>query len=192
MRWLRTTLLCALAALCLPLALVWAQAAPPHLSAYATDMTGTLSADQLARLNSELLALKKSKGTQLVVLLVPTTAPQDIESYSIAVAEANKIGRQGTDDGVLLVVAKKDHRARIEVGYGLEGAIPDVAASRIIREYMTPKFRVGDFDGGIEDSVAALTKLIDGEALPAPMDNQARPRRSSGGWLHFALIALFI
>jgi uncharacterized protein len=94
----------------------------------------------------------------LVVLMVRSTGDQDIESYSLAVAEANKIGRKGTDDGVLLLVAKDDRHVRIEVGYGLEGAIPDAATARIIREYIAPKFRSGDYFGGIGDAVGALTQ----------------------------------
>lgn len=191
---MRNAVLIWLAAALLPLAATWATSTPLHLSAHATDQTGTLSAAQLAKLNSELTALEKAKGAQLVVLMVPTTAPQGIDAYSIAVAEANEIGRKGTDDGVLMLIAKNDHHARIEVGYGLEGAIPDVAASRIIREYMTPKFRAGDFDGGIEDAVGALTKLINGEPLPPPMDKGPRSRTdaSAGDWMHFAVIALFL
>jgi uncharacterized protein len=111
------------------------------------------------------------------VLIVPTTQPEDIAQYAIRVFDQWKLGRQNIDDGVLLVVAKDDHRVRIEVARGLEGAIPDAAASRIIREYITPKFRAGDFDGGIEDAVGALTKLIDGEALPPPLENEQKARR---------------
>jgi uncharacterized protein len=180
-------------AACLPPAILAADDAPavPTLHAHVTDLTGTLDASATTTLEAQLDALEKSKGTQLVVLMVPSTAPEDIESYSLAVAEANKIGRKGTDDGVLLLVAKDDHRARIEVGYGLEGAIPDVAANRIIREYMAPKFRTGDFAGGIGDAVSALTKLIDGESLPAPLE----PDNGEGGgisWLHAAILAFVI
>ncbi|ARU86713.1 YgcG family protein [Pseudomonas sp. M30-35] len=140
----------------------------PMLKRHVTDQTGTLTAEQIDQLDQQLVALEKRKGAQVVVLIVPTTAPQDIESYSLAVAEANKIGRKGTDDGLLLLVAKDDRRDRIEVGYGLEGAVPDAAAARIQREYIESRFKQGDFYGGIRDGLNALTLLIDGEDLPAP------------------------
>ena len=111
------------------------------------------------------LALQQRKGSQLQVLVVPTTQPEDIEQYAVRAFEQCKLGRKGVDDGVLLVVAKDDRRVRIEVGYGLEGAIPDATASRVIQEYLVPKFRAGDYGGGISDATAALVKLIDGEPL---------------------------
>jgi len=105
------------------------------------------------------------------VLIVPTTAPESIEQYSIRVAEASKIGRKKIDDGALLVVAKNDRKLRIEVGYGLEGALTDATASRIIDEIIVPKFRSGDFAGGISAGVARIVAVIDGEKLPAPVAN---------------------
>ena len=144
-------------ALWLPLA-AHADAGVPTLTRHATDLTGTLSAQQLDQLDAQLAGLEKRKGAQLVVLMVATTQPQAIEEYALAVAEANKIGRKGTDDGVLFLIAKNDRRARIEVGYGLEGAIPDAAASRIIREYLAPKLRGNDYYGGITDAVGAITQ----------------------------------
>jgi uncharacterized protein len=126
------------------------------------------------------------------VLIVPTTQPEDIAQYSIRAAESWKLGRKGVDDGALLVVAKNDHRVRIEVGRGLEGAIPDAAVARIIREYITPKFRAGDFRGGIDDALGAMTKLIDGEQLPPPLtDDRARRRGGDGGSFFNTLIAVF-
>ena len=110
------------------------------------------------------------------MLIVPTTAPETIEQYSIRVAEAWKIGRKKIDDGALLVVAKNDHKLRIEVGYGLEGALTDVTARRIIDEIITPKFRSGDFAGGISAGVDRIIGVIDGEPLPAP-----QPQQSFGG-----------
>lgn len=154
--------------LLLPLCLHAADAVP-HLARHVTDLTGTLSAQQVDQLDAQLVALEKSKGAQLVVLMVGSTGDQDIEGYSLAVAEANKVGRKGTDDGVLLLVAKNDRSVRIEVGYGLEGAIPDAATARIIREYIAPKFRSNDYFGGITDAVGALTQLINGEPLPPPV-----------------------
>ena len=162
------------------LSLARADEAPPRLARHVTDLTGTLTAQQVDQLDSQLAALEKRKGAQLVVLMVGSTQPQDIESYSLAVAEANKVGRKGPDDGVLLLIAKNDRRVRIEVGYGLEGAIPDAAAARIIREYIAPKFRANDYYGGINDALGALTQLIDGEALPPPVEPAHRERRGLG------------
>jgi uncharacterized protein len=170
----------------LALALLWpfllqAADAVPQLKRHVTDLSGTLTAAQVDQLDRQLVALERSKGAQLVVLMVRSTGDQDIESYSLAVAEANKIGRKGTDDGVLLLVAKDDRRVRIEVGYGLEGAIPDAATARIIREYLAPKFRTGDYFGGIDDAVGALTQLINGEPLPPPVQGGAERERSGSG-----------
>ena len=169
-----------------------AQAAEvPSLGRHVTDLTGTLDAQQLDRLDARLVELEKRKGAQLVVLMVGSTGGQDIEGYSLAVAEKNKVGRKGTDDGVLLLVAKDDRRVRIEVGYGLEGAIPDAATARIIREYIAPKFRVGDYYGGLADAVGALTQLIDGEPLPPPV--QGAPREHHGiGFQQALVIGVFI
>jgi uncharacterized protein len=160
-RWL-------LLALLLPV-LLHAADAVPKLARHVTDLTGTLTTQQVDQLDAQLTALERAKGAQVVVLMVASTGEQDIEGYSLAVAEANKVGRKGTDDGVLLLVAKDDRRVRIEVGYGLEGAIPDAATARIIREYIAPKFRSNDYFGGISDAVGALTQLIDGEPLPPPV-----------------------
>lgn len=148
----------------------------PVLRQHVTDATGTLSADQVAQLEAELVALEQRKGSQVAVLMISTLDGQAIEDYSLAVAEKNKIGRGKVDDGLLLLIAKDDRKARIEVGYGLEGAIPDVVASRVIREYLAPHFRGGDYFGGIEEALAVLTKAIDGEPLPEPMAGD-----SSGG-----------
>ncbi len=147
-----------------------AQAADaPVLRQHVTDSTGTLSADQVAQLEAQLVALEQRKGSHVAVLMIATLDSQAIEDYSLAVAEKNKIGRGKVDDGLLLLIAKDDHKARIEVGYGLEGAIPDVVASRVIREYLAPHFRQGDYFGGIQEALAVLTKAIDGEPLPEPM-----------------------
>lgn len=173
------------------LSTVHAAAVPPALTRHVTDLTGTLSAQQVDQLDGRLVALEKTKGAQLVVLMVDSTAPQDIESYSLAVAEANKVGRKGTDDGVLLLIAKNDRRVRIEVGYGLEGAIPDAANARIIREYLAPKFRTGDYFGGISDAVGALTQLIQGEPLPPPVQDGA-PTGARHGHGNFLFMAVFV
>ncbi|MEO5559260.1 MAG: TPM domain-containing protein [Dokdonella sp.] len=150
----------------------------PALTAHVTDLTGTLDATQKLTLEDQLTTLEKSKGSQVGVLMLPTTNPEDIATYGIRVADAWKLGRKGTDDGVIVIVAKDDHRVRIEVGRGLEGAIPDAAAARVIREYITPRFRANDYFGGLQDATGALTKLINDEPLPPPLTEE--PGRGSG------------
>ena len=155
----------------LPSLVVAADLVPlPELKARATDLTGTLSAEQRGRLEEKLQGIESGKGSQVVVLLVPTTQPETIEDFGIRLAEAWKIGRKGTSDGVIIIVAKNDRRMRIEVGYGLEGAIPDAVAKRIVAERMAPRFKQGDFAGGIEAAVDALAGIIAGEALPEPRE----------------------
>ena len=146
----------------------WAQVEVPDLSRRVTDLSGTLSAQQVAELESRLAALENRKGSQIAVLIVPTLEGEDIAQYGIRVAEKWKIGRARVDDGVILIVAKNDRKLRIEVGYGLEGVIPDAIAKRVIAETITPPFRSGDYYGGIAAGVGQLEKLIDGEPLPAP------------------------
>jgi uncharacterized protein len=153
-------LLCALTA--------WAQVAVPELSRRVTDLTATLSADQVAALDGKLAAFEAKKGSQIAVLIVPTTQPEDIAQFGISVADQWKIGRKKVDDGVILIVAKDDRKLRIEVGYGLEGAIPDAIAKRVIAETITPFFKRGDFYGGIDAGVQQLMGLIEGEPLPPP------------------------
>ena len=155
-----------------------------------TDTTGTLSADQKQALESKLADIEQRKGSQVAVLIVPTTQPEEIEQFSYRVADAWKLGRKGVDDGVLLTVAKNDHHVRIEVGRGLEGAIPDAISARIIREYLTPKFRSGDYFGGINDAVDALSKLIDGEPLPPPLEKEKAVHKS-GDFFNGLIVAFF-
>ena len=166
-------------------------AAIPALDSPVVDTTGTLSAPQKQALVQQALALQQRKGSQLQVLMVPSTEPEAIEQYTTRVFDQYKLGRKGVDDGVLIVVAKEDHRVRIEPGYGLEGAIPDAIANRIIQEYMVPKFRVEDYAGGLTDATAAITRLVDGEALPAPMADNKPAKDDGGGWM-FALFAAFL
>ena len=154
----------------------FADVAVPPLTGRVVDQTGTLSSGDVASLTQSLKDLETRKGSQVAVLIVPTTAPETIEQYSIRVAETWKIGRRKIDDGALLVVAKDDHKLRIEVGYGLEGALNDVTARRIIDEVITPKFRSGDFAGGISAGIDRIIAVIDGEPLPAP-----EPQQSFGG-----------
>src|ERR1700731_3638130 len=146
----------------------FADVAVPPLTGSVVDQTGTLSSGDIERLTQTLKNLELRKGSQVAVLIVPTTQPETIEQFSIRVADAWKIGRKRIDDGAILVVAKNDRKLRIEVGYGLEGALNDVTAKRIIDEVITPRFRSGDFAGGISDGVARTLRVIDGEPLPAP------------------------
>lgn len=156
----------------------------PALSARVTDLTGTLSQAQQAELESASAAIESEKGSQVAILILPTTQPETIEQFGIRLAEAWKIGRGGVDDGVIVIVAKEDRKMRIEVGYGLEGAIPDAVAKRIVAEIMAPQFRQGDFAGGLHAAVLALGKQIRGEALPAPeVDRPAEVNLDNGIWL---------
>jgi uncharacterized protein len=145
-----------------------ADVAVPQLTGRVVDKTGTLSSGDIAALSQKLGDFETRKGSQIVVLIVPTTDPETIEQFSIRVAEAWKVGRKRIDDGAILVVAKNDHHLRIEVGYGLEGALTDVTSRRIIDEIITPKFRGGDFAGGISAGVDRIIGVIDGEPLPTP------------------------
>ncbi len=184
----------------LALAMVWACAASadvavPPLTGRVVDQTGTLSSGDIASLTQTLKGLEARKGSQIAVLIVPTTAPETIEQYSIRVAETWKIGRKKIDDGALLVVAKDDHHLRIEVGYGLEGSLTDVTAHRIIDEVITPKFKAGDFAGGISAGIDRIIKVIDGEPLPAPEPPHWQDQGSFNGAAllnPFVLFGLFI
>jgi uncharacterized protein len=179
-----------LLALCASAALQAQDLAPiPPLASPVVDTTGTLGAGDIARLEQQALALQQRKGSQLQILIVPTTQPETIEDYAQRVFDSWKLGRKGVDDGVLLVVAKDDRKVRIQPGYGLEGAIPDITAGRVIQEYLVPKFRAGDFAGGIGDASAQLVRLIDGEALPAPM----APRSGEEpDWFPAIFLAFFV
>ena len=162
-------------------------AAAPVLARHVTDTTGTLSAEQIAALEAPLAALEKRKGSQLAVYMTGSLDGASIEQAALAVAERNALGRAKADDGVLLFIAKDDRKVRIEVGYGLEGAIPDAKAGRIIREYLTPHFREGDYFGGIQSATGALAGLIDGEDLPPPLVEERQSRQMPGG-----LFAVFL
>jgi len=163
---LLAALLCWLVTAFAPMA--GAQVAVPQLTGRVVDQTGTLTPEATARLEQKLKAFEARKGSQIAVLLVPTTQPEAIEQFAIRVAEAWKIGRKKIDDGAILLVAKNDRKLRIEVGYGLEGALNDVTAKRIIDEIITPRFKNSDFSGGIEAGIDRMIGVIDGEKLPAP------------------------
>jgi uncharacterized protein len=145
-----------------------ADVAVPPLTARVTDQTDTLTSDQTSTLEQTLQAFESRKGTQIAVLIVPTTEPETIEQYSMRVVEQWKLGRSRVDDGALLIVAKNDRTLRIEVGYGLEGALNDATSNRIIQEIIVPRFREGDFYGGISAGVDQMIRVADGEPLPPP------------------------
>jgi uncharacterized protein len=138
----------------------------PSLTGHVVDTTGLLDSSQHAALEAKLDALEKAKGSQVVVLIVPTVQPEDISSYANRVGNVWKIGRKNVGDGVLFVVAFKDRQMRIEVAKALEGAIPDLAAKQIITNAVTPRFKAGDYAGGISAGVDQLAARIKGEALP--------------------------
>jgi uncharacterized protein len=173
--------------------LAGADVAVPPLAARVTDLTGTLSGGAVARIEAKLAGLEAKKGSQLAVLIVPTTQPEEIEQYGIRVAEAWKLGRKGVDDGAILIVAKNDRRVRIEVGYGLEGAMPDAIASRIVAETVTPHFKLGDYDGGVEAGIDQMISVVNGEPLPEP--DRKWEHHSGGGlgnMLPLLLIGVFV
>ena len=164
----------------------------PELTARVIDQTGTLDDVQRKGLDEKLASFEQRKGTQMVVLMVPTTQPEDIASYGNRIANAWKIGRKEVGDGILVIVAKDDRKVRIEVAKTLEGAVPDLAASQIIETAITPKFRAGDFAGGLQAGVDQLIARINGEPLPAPKPQQGA-QRGAGGFDVFNLaIFLFV
>jgi uncharacterized protein len=165
MRGLATCLVLAAAAW---LVAAQAEVPVPPLERRVTDLASLLSPEQREGLERRLAEFEAAKGSQLAILIVPTTAPEDIAPFAIRVAEAWKLGRRGVDDGVLLVVATEDRALRIEVGYGLEGALPDAIAKRIVADVITPHFRNGDFHGGLVAGVEAIIRVIEGEPLPEP------------------------
>jgi uncharacterized protein len=172
-------------------AVVHAELTVPPLQARVTDLTNTLSAHQRTQLDTALHTIETRKGSQVAILLVASTEPETIEQYALRVAEDWKLGRKGIDDGVLVLAALQDHTLRLEVGYGLEGVIPDAIAKRIISEIMVPYFRQGDYYGGLMAGVDRLARLIDGEPLPAPSQQDSEWSGESGlPLLFFAVIAL--
>jgi uncharacterized protein len=178
-------------ALLLTAAAAGALVAVPPLTARVTDLTGTLSGGAVARIEAKLTNFEARKGSQIAVLIVPTTQPEEIEQFGIRVGDAWKLGRKGVDDGAILMVAKNDRRVRIEVGTGLEGALPDAIANRIVDEAIAPHFKQGDFDGGIEAGVDKMISVVDGEPLPEP-DRQWEHRGGLGHFLPLLLVAVFV
>ncbi|MBX9604596.1 MAG: YgcG family protein [Gammaproteobacteria bacterium] len=163
----------------------WSEVAVPPLRARVTDVTGTLSATEQATLEQRLADFERDKGAQLVLLMVPSTAPETIEQYGLRVAEAWRIGRAKVDDGAILLIAKEDRTLRIEVGYGLEGVLTDATSKRIISETIVPRFRQGEFYAGISDGLSRMMTVVAGEPLPPP-----KAARDEGADVsrHFALL----
>ncbi len=188
-RWITLLLLCLLPCL-MSCPAAAADVAIPPLQHRVTDLTATLSAEQQADLESRLAAVESQKGSQIAILIVPTTQPEDIAQYSIRVVEAWKLGRKGLDDGVLVLLAKNDRKSRIEVGYGLEGALPDAIAKRIVSDVMRPYFQQGDFYGGLVAGTDKIAEVINGEALPAAA--QQRPTQNLGGHSFFVVLIIAI
>jgi uncharacterized protein len=164
----------------------------PALTARVIDQTGTLDAIQRKGLEDKLAAFEQQKGTQMVFLLVRSTQPEDIASYANRVANAWKIGRKEVGDGILLVVARDDRRVRIEVAKSLEGAVPDLAARRIIEDAITPKFRQGDYFGGLQGAADQLIARVSGEKLPEPAQPEAGAGAMAGGGFQWFDLAIFL
>ena len=165
----------------------------PALTGPVIDATGTLSPADITALEPQLGALAQTRGSQVVVLMVPTTQPEDIAAYAQRVADHWKIGRRDVGDGVLIVVAKNDRRMRIEVAKALEGAIPDIAAARIIDGAMKPRFQQNDYAGGLGAAITQLSARIAGEALPVPDPKGAdRAAQGEAGGLDWTQLAIFL
>ena len=162
------------------------ETAIPALKSRVTDLTGTLGSEQQRSLEAKLAAFEQRKGSQLALLIVATTGNETIEQFGIRAAEQWQLGRKGTDDGLLLIVAKADRTLRIEIGYGLEGVIPDAIAKRVISETIVPRFKTGDFAGGIDAGMTQLMALVDGEALPPPKRQQRQEGNNPLGLLLMA------
>ena len=172
----------------------WAQGvqAVPALSGHVMDATNTLSPPQMAALEAKLSSFEQSRGAQVVMLIVPSTQPEDIAAYAQRIGDSWKIGRKSIGDGLLLVVAKNDRTVRIETTKALEGAIPDLAASQIIDTAITPRFKQGDFAGGLDAAADQIMARITGEMLPAPQQGGAGRRSSGGGGFDWTTLAVFL
>ena len=164
--------------------------APP--TSRVTDLAGVLDATQRNALEERLAAFEAKKGSQIAVLVVPTTGPETIEQFAFRVAEQWKVGRKRVDDGALLVVAVKDRALRIEVGYGLEGALPDAVAKRIVSDDIIPHFKSGDWYGGVNAGVSRMMSVVEGEALPPPREANRASGRDSGVGLEGLVVLGFM
>jgi uncharacterized protein len=168
-----------------------AQIPVPKFDALVVDLTGTLTAEQQSSLDEKLTAFQARKGSQIALLILPTTEPEDIAQFGIRVAEAWKVGRKNVDDGAIFIVAKDDRAMRIEVGRGLEGVLPDITTSRILNDIVVPLLKQGDFFGGVTAGLDQVMKVVDGEPLPEP-DHAWEPSGGGGAPLPFLLVAGFV
>lgn len=177
----------------LPLAALAQSVQPvPPLTAHVMDQTGTLNPAQMQALEAKLKAFEAARGAQVVMLMLATTAPEDIAAYAQRVGDSWKIGRKAVGDGLLLVVAKDDRQVRIETTKALEGAIPDLAARQIIDSAITPRFKQGDFAGGLDAAADQIIALISGENLPAPASTPVRSQGAKGfNWMDLAVFLFF-
>ena len=165
----------------------------PPLTGRVVDQTGTLTPQQAEALSSKLAAIETQHGAQVVILIVPTTAPEDVASFAQRVGEQWKVGRKDVGDGLILLVAKNDRAVQIQVAKALQGAVPDIAAGRIISQQIVPAFRNGDFAGGLNSAVDRIGERIASEGLPAPAARQGGATRRSGGFdLQTIAVFLFI
>jgi uncharacterized protein len=162
----------------------------PKLQDRVTDLAGVLTPDQIAGLDSKLKELESSDSTQVAVLIIPSLEGDSLEDYSMRVAEAWKLGQKGRDNGAILLVSMKDRAVRIEVGYGLEEKLTDAHTSQIIRNEIVPRFREGDFFGGIDAGVTGIIQTVRGiyEATPQPV---TRSTRKTGGFFNLLIVMLF-
>ncbi len=166
--------------------------AVPTLSGHVVDSAGALDTAQRQALEAKLAAFESSNGAQIVVLIVPTTQPEDIASYANRVGNTWKIGRKSIGDGLLVVVAKDDHKLRIEVAKSLEGAIPDLAAKQIIDTAITPRFKQNDYAGGLDAGADSIMALVKGEALPAPASANTNPGGGSTQGFQWQNLSVFL
>lgn len=164
----------------------------PKLTGRVVDLTGTLTEVQDQSLDVQLEHFEARKGSQIVLLIVPTTQPESIEQFGIRVADAWKPGRKGVDDGAILIVALKDHTLRIEVGYGLEGVLNDATCKRIISEVIVPYFKKGNYYSGISAGLGSMMKVVDGEALPAPIQQPSQQSSDNLSPLFFVGLIMVI
>lgn len=190
MHRLLTLLLAALLAWAAPLSAQEPLPVPP-LSGRVIDQTGTLEAEQSAALEAKLAAFEAEAGPQIVVLMVPTTQPEDIAAYAQRVGETWKLGRREVGDGLLIVVAKNDRRVNIQTAKALEGAVPDLAARQVIDRAIKPAFRADDYAGGLNAALDMLFARIRGEALPAP-ESGGRSKAEPGAQGQDLLMFFFI
>lgn len=170
----------------------YAQVPVPPLTDRVTDRISTLTAQQKADLEQKLKAFEEKKGSQVAVLLVPTTRPETIEQYALRVAEQWKLGRENIDDGALLLIARDDRAVRIEVGYGLEGALTDATSKRIISEIIIPRLRAGDYYGGISAGVDSIINVVEGEPLPDPQRSRGAGPGGFTQWLPLVLLLVIV